>query len=180
MNTAEQKTVQMLIQAGVLLQPDKRHFAEKLDSVLIHCADGTKIRRTEQMRDSMYDEDALQDLHPHTHTRHGAGLMLVHESPIVSHGSTADKDLMRDIRVSVSMGYSSIMLIHHLPCKMARFHHIGPLEVIGSMVEIKHRIKQANNHVTVACFVQVTFPGMKEGLYFMSIHNYEAWAKNQE
>mgnify|MGYP001587956425 CR=1 FL=1 len=184
MNEEEKEAIKTLSDAGVLIDPSKHHFEDKHDFMIICCPDGTKFKYTLSLINGMYPDHIWRNLHYHTHTRHGGGLVLSKNSPIAKKGHTTDVDLLADIQMSVDMGYKSIILLNHLPCKMARLHNIAPLDVVGSLASTKRRIKENIKDITVACFLQATKPGdipgeISEVFHFFSVSKYDAWEKKQ-
>lgn len=174
LNDEERSLVNELVLAGVLTDPEKCHFQDKLDVVLVGCPDGTRMRSFLDMLLKMYEPKFRSSVQFHILPRHGGGLVLSKGSALIKRKSTLADDLIEEVRDAATMGYRAIVLSTHLPCRKARMNGVGPLTVIGALAEAKARIKRAVEGVTVVCVLQVN----NKELYFFSKTKFEAWSRN--
>lgn len=175
MNREEEDLVNELVRIEVLEKLEKHHFEQKLDIVTITCPDGTRIRHTLKLLLRMYAKCNRNGVNYHPLTHHGSGLILVPNSSLVKKNHTTDIDFLYQIKTAVcDIGYKSIALINHLPCKMARNNNIRAIEVVNALVKAKARIKEGVNGATVACLLQVA----SKDLYFMSKTRFNKWRKS--
>lgn len=180
MDENEQSFINKLVADKVLDSLDKHHFNDKFSSAIVCCPDGTKIGYTQNLLCEMYEKNVRKYVQHHLLTHHGGALLLSPGSPIVKPGHTTDVDMMEQIKMSIDMGYNSIISLVHLPCAMARAHKMSPMEMIDALVQAKKRIKEHIPEITVACFVQCTTSGknlgeISESLYFFSKSSYMVW-----
>lgn len=182
MNETERLFIDRLVAAKVLDSPKHHHFDDKFASAIVCCPDGTKIGYTQKLLREMYDTKLRGYVQHHLLTHHGGALVLALNSPVITSGHTTDVDMIEQIKMSVSMGYKSIIVLVHLPCVMARTHNMSPMDMIDALVRAKQRIKENIPDITVACFVQCTRESEKPGkihesLYFFSKTSYMNWKK---
>lgn len=176
MNREETEVIRELERLGILESLDTHHFKKKLDITTITCPDGTRIRHTFKLLLDMYDEKERNGVNYHPLTHHGSGLILVPNSSLVKNGHTTDTDFLDQIKMAVhGIGYRSVALVNHLPCKMARNNDIRAIEVIDALAQAKKRIKKEIGDVTVACLLQIA----SDKLLFMSKGKYEKWKKSE-
>jgi hypothetical protein len=183
MDETEQAFIEKMVAAKVLDSLEKHHFHDKFSSAIVCCPDGTKIGHTQNLLRDMYEKNVRKYVQHHLLTHHGGALLLSPDSPIVKVGHTTDVDMIEQIKMSVGMGYNSLITLIHLPCAMARAHKMSPMEMFDAFVKAKKRIKEHLPEVTVACFVQCTIAGknpeeISESLYFFSKSKYMAWKEN--
>lgn len=172
------RLLRVLRAEGVLEDVSDHLLDQKRGAVMVFCSDGRRsydiFTHQVRMQRPHRDEPKI-----HLVAKAGGALRIVSGSPTNAPGSTADLDMLEEIRLGCKLMDTNVVALYaHGACGMAHMSGMTLQSVFNGLIAAKERVKLEIPGCEVACFYHAAYPADESGgterqrTYFLSRQRY--------